>query len=368
MAINASPNPNADLIKVDKNRIARTSSVVDENSISLQQLESLNDDPDYLIISKSLGDYPITSPLMILELIISIFWYDDFVFKWRNMSEADVIKNTKGGPITSESIKKDLAAIGVKPGMVLIVHSSLSKMGWVSGGAVAVILALEEVLGPEGTLVMPTHTGDLSDPEEWSNPPVPQEWKEIIRQTLPAFDPEITPTRAMGRIAESFRSQRNVLRSNHPHMSFAARGKQAEVITKEHQLDFALGEKSPLARLYDLEAWILLLGVKHDNNTSLHLAENRADYPGKKEIKQGAPLMIDGERKWVVLNELEEHSEEFKKIGKAYKKSGGKQQIGKIGNARSKLIPQRNLVDFAVGWMEENRDYRKETQEKQGAE
>ena len=63
------------------------------------------------------------------------------------MSEADVIKNTVDGPITIESIQKDLAAIGVKPGMVLLVHSSLSDIGWVSGGPVAVILALEEVLG-----------------------------------------------------------------------------------------------------------------------------------------------------------------------------------------------------------------------------
>jgi len=284
------------------------------------------------------------------------------------MSEAEVIKKTKNGPVTVDSIKEDLLSLGMKPGMVLVVHSALSPMGWVNGGPVAVIQALEDVLGPGGTLVMPTHSAGLSDPEEWSNPPVPQDWKETIRQTMPAYDPDLTPTRSMGAISETFRKQPGVLRSYHPHMSFSAWGKQAGFITKNHQLDFALGEKSPLARLYDLEAWILLLGVKQDNNTSLHLAESRADFPGKKEIKQGAPLMIDGERKWVILTELEEHSEEFKKIGKAYKKSGGKQQTGKIGNAKSRLIPQRDLVDFAVGWMEENRDYKKETQEKQGAE
>ncbi|HDD61868.1 MAG TPA: AAC(3) family N-acetyltransferase [Chloroflexi bacterium] len=273
------------------------------------------------------------------------------------MSEADVIKKTKkviGGPITSESIQKDLEAIGVKPGMVLLVHSSLSKIGWVSGGPVAVILALEEVLGTEGTLVMPTHSGDLSDPEEWSNPPVPQEWKEIIRQTMPAFDLEITPTRGMGRIAESFRNQRNVLRSNHPHMSFAARGKFASLITDNQPLDFSLGDGSPLARIYDLEGMILLLGVKHDNNTSLHLAEYRADFEGKKEIKQGAPIILDGKRQWVKIRDWDEHSENFIKLGKAYKKAGGSIMEGKIGMAKSKLIPQRELVDFGVDWMNEN--------------
>ncbi len=284
------------------------------------------------------------------------------------MSEADVIKKTRNGPVTVKSIRNDLLALGVKPGMVLVVHSALSAMGWVNGGPVAVIQALEDVLGPEGTLVLPTHSSGLSDPEEWSNPPVPQDWKETIRQTMPAFDPDLTPTRGMGTISETFRKQPGVLRSYHPHMSFSAWGKHAGIITKDHQLDFALGENSPLARLYDLEAWILLLGVKQDNNTSLHLAESRADYPGKKEVKQGAPLFINGERKWVMLTELEEHSEEFKKIGKAFTKSGGKQQIGEIGNAKSRLISQRDLVDFAVKWMEKNRDYHKESHQDQRGE
>jgi aminoglycoside 3-N-acetyltransferase len=281
-----------------------------------------------------------------------------FEYPKRNfMSEKDVIKKTKNGPITVDSIKKDLLALGVKPGMVLFVHSSLSKMGWVNGGAQAVIQALGEFLGTEGTLVMPTHSSSLSDPEEWSNPPVPQDWKETIRQTMPPYDPDLTPCRSMGRIPETFRKGPGVLRSDHPHMSFSARGAQAEIITKGHQMDFGLGEKSPLARLYDLDARILLLGVNHENNTTLHLSETRADYPGKKEIKQGAPIMIDGERKWVKFTELDDHSDDFQKIAKAYKKLGGNQLAGKIGNAKSRLIPQRDLVDFAVGWMEENWDF-----------
>jgi aminoglycoside 3-N-acetyltransferase len=270
------------------------------------------------------------------------------------MSEADVIKQTTRGPITQDLLIKDLLSLGVKPGMVLIVHAALSKAGWVAGGPVALILALEQILGPEGTLVMPTHSGDLSDPEDWSNPPVPEDWKEIIRQHMPPYDPDLTPTRGIGRVPETFRKQKGVLRSFHPHVSFAAWGKYARQITKEHGLDFGLGDRSPLARIYDLDGWILLLGVGHDSNTSLHLAEFRADFKGKKEIKQGAPLLVKGEREWVLLREFDENSDKFPEIGSAYLQAGGMALQGKIGNADTLLIPQKPLVDFGVKWIEDN--------------
>ncbi len=71
------------------------------------------------------------------------------------------------GPVTFDSLCADLRALGVESGMTMIVHSSLTALGWVSGGPQAVVLALQEVLGPQGTLVMPTHSGDFSDPAQW---------------------------------------------------------------------------------------------------------------------------------------------------------------------------------------------------------
>ena len=97
------------------------------------------------------------------------------------MSESDTIQRTQGDPATVESLKADLSALGVVPGMTLLVHSSLSALGWGCGGPVAVILPLESVLGPRGTLVMPTHSGHLSDPADWENPPVPRACWDLIR-------------------------------------------------------------------------------------------------------------------------------------------------------------------------------------------
>ena len=270
------------------------------------------------------------------------------------MSELEVIQQTGQRPITRESIYNDLRSLGVEKGITLVVHSSLRSLGWVSGGAAAVIIALEEAVGEDGTLVMPTHSGDFSEPSYWENPPVPDSWQPVIRESMPAFNRDLTPTRGMGVIPETFRKQQGVLRSGHPQGSFAAYGRHASWVTTGHQLEFAFGEGSPLARVYDLGGWILLLGVGQESNTSLHLAEYRADYADKKTFTQAAPVIINGQRQWREFQELEENSEEFPKIGQAYIDQGGKYQQGKVGKAEAFLFPQNALVDFAVDWLEEN--------------
>jgi len=176
------------------------------------------------------------------------------------LSEADAVSKSRSGPVTVISLRKDFENLGIKKGMRLLVHSSLSKLGWVCGGPVAVIRAIEEVIGVDGTLVMPAHPGDLSEPSSWQNPPVPESWHGTIRKTMPPFDRSATPTRGMGKIPETFRKMKAVVRSNHPQVSFVARGKDALYITDDHQLDFGMGEGSPLARMYELRAFILLIG------------------------------------------------------------------------------------------------------------
>lgn len=100
--------------------------------------------------------------------------------------------------VTEQSMTADLRRLGVEEGMVVLVHSSLSAIGWVCGGPVAVIRALLWAVGANGTLVMPAHSSDLSDPAGWKNPPAPAAWWDTIREVMPAFDSAITPTSHLG--------------------------------------------------------------------------------------------------------------------------------------------------------------------------
>jgi aminoglycoside 3-N-acetyltransferase len=288
------------------------------------------------------------------------------------MKEADLIARTPT-PATVDSLCRELRALGLQAGDTILVHASLSSLGWVCGGAQAVIQALLETLTVSGTLVMPAHSGDWSDPQEWEHPPVPAAWIPVIRDAMPAFDPDMTPTRGMGTIAELFRSLPGCMRSSHPQLSFSAVGPLSEEITRDHPLQPALGDESPLGRLYMADAKVLLLGVGYDVCTSFHLAEARL--PGMPRIRMGTAWMRHGTRAWEWFEDCAWDSADFAAIGEAFEASQAPFEeqtqadhdaaprnmdippvrIGTVGLATCRLFPIRAGVDFALAWLGQNR-------------
>ncbi|MBN1562658.1 MAG: AAC(3) family N-acetyltransferase [Anaerolineae bacterium] len=271
------------------------------------------------------------------------------------MPEATVIQYTPT-PLTVAALADKLRACGMASGQTVLVHTAMSKLGWVSGGPQAVIMALIAVLGDSGTLMMPTHTGSNTDPQGWQNPPVPESWWPVIRAHRPAYDPATSPTRQMGAVAELFRTWPGTIRSAHPVVSFAARGPHAAALTADHPLTGELGDQSPLGRLYDLDGYVLLLGVGHGNNTSLHLAEFRADFPGKKTLPNGCAMLVDGQRQWVQYDSLDINDGDFVTIGQAFDVAHAI-PVQQITQAEVRFFKQRAVVDFAVTWMEQNRNF-----------
>ncbi|SDQ97251.1 aminoglycoside N(3)-acetyltransferase [Natronobacterium texcoconense] len=259
-------------------------------------------------------------------------------------------------PITVDSITRDLRALGLESGETVLVHGSLSSLGWVCGGAPAVVDALQRVIGEDGTIVMPTHSPGNRDPTNMGKPPVPDSWYDTIRERMPPYRPAVTPTHGMGAIAECFRSYPGVRRSRHPQHSFAAWGSDAEFVTEDHSYDYSLGEESPLARVYDLAGDVLFLGTTHATNTSLHLAEYRADLD-LEVTDHASAVLVDGDREWLEWEDLAVDDEDFPDCGAAFERERPEAvDTGSVGVGEAKLLAQRPLVDFAVEWFESNRD------------
>lgn len=257
------------------------------------------------------------------------------------MPEGDQVA-TAEAPRTRQGLAEDLRSLGVEPGETLLVHSSLSALGWVCGGAEAVVQALVDAVGPEGTVVVPTHTSGNSEPSRWENPPVPEHWWPAIREHMPAYHPATTPTRGMGAVPECLRTFPGAARSAHPSHSFAALGARAAWVVADHALEQAMGEASPLGRLYQADARILLLGVGWESCTALHLAEHRAGTQGT--LEEGCARQVDGAREWVRYQGLAYDEGDFLQVGSAIE-AEVELASGWVGAGVGRRMSLRRVVD-----------------------
>lgn len=256
--------------------------------------------------------------------------------------------------VTPDDIKIALKDIGVQKGQAVMAHTSLSSLGYVCGGAQSVIEALIGSVGDEGTVMMPTQSWKNLDPAAGVYWQEPEEWWPVIREYIPAYDKRITPTNTMGAVSEMFRQWPGTLRSDHPARSVAAWGRYAQYLTENHDLSDIFGDCSPIGRLYELDGYVLLAGVGYDKNTSLHLADARAEYPGKHMVTESSAIRIDGQRIWKSYETLAVDGGDFSAIGEAFEQTGKVRHVP-LGNGNLSMMSQRELVDFAVKWIGENR-------------
>ncbi|WP_078874002.1 aminoglycoside N(3)-acetyltransferase [Streptomyces sp. NRRL S-1868] len=266
-------------------------------------------------------------------------------------SGSGACREPRGPLCTRASLVAALRTLGLRPGDTALVHTSLSALGWVCGGAPTVVRALLDVLGDTGTLVVPAHSGDNSDPAEWSAPPVPESWWQPIRDAMPGYDPHTTPTYGVGVVPETVRTWPGAVRSAHPQTSFAALGARARTVVDGHAFDCRLGERSPLARLEEAGARILLLGAGYASCTAFHLAEYRVPAP-RTEVSFAVATPLG--RRWTTVRDTSVSADRFDELGAAFEAVRPVAR-GRVGAADARLFPLRDAVAFARDWLAEHR-------------
>lgn len=230
--------------------------------------------------------------------------------------------------LSCDVVTHQLVELGVRPGDVLVVHTAFAKVWPIEGGPRGLIDALQTALGPAGTLVMPSMSDDDDHP----------------------FDTQRTPCLTMGVVADTFWRMPGVLRSDNPH-AFAAVGPKAAEITAAHPLDVPHGLDSPVGRVYGLGGQVLLLGVGHDADTTVHLAENMAGvrYLRRKYltiVKDGLPARLD-------YREIDHCCENFRLLD-GWLDAQGRQRRGTVGHGEARLARSRDVVEAALDQLRRN--------------
>jgi aminoglycoside 3-N-acetyltransferase len=205
---------------------------------------------------------------------------------------------------------------------VLLVHAAFSKVAPVEQGPGGLIEALQAAIGDRGTLVMPSMADDDDTP----------------------FDRRTMPCRGVGVLADSFWRMPAVVRSDSPH-AFAALGPQAARITLPHPVDVPHGLNSPPGRVYELDGQVLLLGVGHDADTTIHVAENIAGVRYRQ--RKHATVMADGQVRRYEYGETDHCCEKFSLLD-SWLGERGQQHRGLVGHGAARLARSRDVVAAAL--------------------
>ena len=247
-----------------------------------------------------------------------------------------------------------LKELGVSAGDVVLAHASLRAIGEVAGGPDEVHLAIKDAITPDGTLLMYASCPRYYDEVGRGNL-TPSEEQEILEK-LPPFDAlAARSARDNGALVELFRTWPGSRVNNHV-ARFVAWGKHAEHLFSEQPWDFAFGHGSALERFTQLDGKVLLLGSDHDAVTYLHYAEHIAAFENKRIARFKVPLLVDGQRVWRDMAEVDTSGagahanwpeDFFAQIVDAHLAESGNRG-GLVGNARSYLMPARELLRYAL--------------------
>lgn len=261
---------------------------------------------------------------------------------------------------TRRSLAADLRTLGVAVGDTLMVHAALRSVGPVVSGADAIIAAIRDVLGPEGTLLVYTDwEADIWETTEAALVRTDTVRSDIRHDVLP-FDPAFSrATRDNGALMELVRTLPGALRSANPGASCAAIGAKAAWLTADHPLDYGYGEDTPLAKLVAADGKVLMLGASTDHMTVLHHAEHLAQIAGKRIKRMEYPLLVDGRVEFHWIEEFDTSDPIVAGLDDDYFATivgdflvTGQGRTGRIGTADSVLVPAAGIVPFAVNWLE----------------
>lgn len=251
------------------------------------------------------------------------------------------------------SLVELLEDVGVQPGDVVLLHSSMRAVSRLVAGPREVIEVLQRILGPQGTLSMPAFSPQLCHPA--ARPKAPANLAPSVPRDIPLFEPAHTPVgRKIGIIPECFRHLDGVVRSNHPLVSFTAWGAASRDITKAHPLAYRLSLMSPLGELAERSAKILMLGTSWQTCTAIHLAEYAASYPGRRtalwEVRDA-----NGPEGWSIVEDLLLWEGDYDGLGRDFI-AQARPRGAAVGQAEALLVSMPELVAFATRWLEDFRD------------
>ena len=236
-----------------------------------------------------------------------------------------------------------LRALGIQKGMTILVQANMKKLGYIIGDEQIVIEALMDVVGYEGTIIVPTFTYNLLDPACQADSIDRKYWRDIRQYSL-AYDKKRSAPSSDDTLACQFLRNEGVLRSSHPLYSFAAWGKYAKFICNEHPLHYGLNEDSPLGKLCELNGSIVLLGCDYADCVLYKLASYKLVQAPIKVIS--APIQTATTFEWKHMLDIAFDHIIYPDM-KVLLEEHGLISIGEIGSCEATMFAAKDAVDLA---------------------